>query len=44
MVLPGFNFHQPQIVSEAISLLAGTDNAALIADGTDLLVEMKNEE
>jgi CO/xanthine dehydrogenase FAD-binding subunit len=41
MVLPGFNFHQPQTVSEAISLLAGSNNAALIAGGTDLLVEMK---
>lgn len=41
MVLPGFNFHQPQTVSEAISLLAGSKNAALIAGGTDLLVEMK---
>jgi CO/xanthine dehydrogenase FAD-binding subunit len=41
MVLPGFKFHQPKTVTEAIGLLAGSSNAALIAGGTDLLVEMK---
>lgn len=41
MYLKEFNFHQPQTVNEVIGLLSGSSNTALIAGGTDLLVEMK---
>jgi carbon-monoxide dehydrogenase medium subunit len=41
MYLPDFNFHQPQSVKEATHLLGQKSNAAAMAGGTDLLVEMK---
>lgn len=41
MYLKDFNFHQPGSVKEATALLAERTNAAPVAGGTDLLVEMK---
>ncbi len=41
MYLKDFNFHQPGSVKEATALLAERGNAAPVAGGTDLLVEMK---
>jgi carbon-monoxide dehydrogenase medium subunit len=41
MYLPDFNFHQPLSVKDAIDLLSQKPNAAAMAGGTDLLVEMK---
>jgi len=41
MYLPDFNFHQPMSVKDAIDLLGQKSNAAAMAGGTDLLVEMK---
>lgn len=41
MYLREFNFHQPGSVKEATALLAERSNAATLAGGTDLLVEMK---
>lgn len=41
MYLPGFIFHKPKTLKEAISLLENSPDAALMAGGTDLLVEMK---
>ncbi|MCK9423406.1 MAG: xanthine dehydrogenase family protein subunit M [Bacteroidales bacterium] len=42
MVLPDFGFYQPISVKDAIDLLMQKPNAAAMAGGTDLLVEMKN--
>lgn len=42
MYLPDFGFYQPVTVKDAIDLLAQKPNAAAMAGGTDLLVEMKN--
>jgi aerobic carbon-monoxide dehydrogenase medium subunit len=41
MYLPNFNFHKPDTLQEAMLLLESLDNAAPIAGGTDLLVEIK---
>ncbi len=41
MFLPDFRFHQPVTVQDAVGLLMQKPNAAAIAGGTDLLVEMK---
>ena len=41
MYLPDFNFHQPETVKAALALLGQNPNAAAMAGGTDLLVEMK---
>lgn len=41
MYLPDFNFHQPVTIQDALNLLAQRSNAAPMAGGTDLLVEMK---
>jgi len=41
MYLPEFSFHQPVSVNDAITLLVQKSNAAVMAGGTDLLVEMK---
>jgi aerobic carbon-monoxide dehydrogenase medium subunit len=41
MYIPDFNFHQPTSVKDAIGLLGQSNNAAVMAGGTDLLVEMK---
>ena len=41
MFLPNFSFHQPTTIQEAISLLGKKSDAAAMAGGTDLLVEMK---
>jgi carbon-monoxide dehydrogenase medium subunit len=41
MYLPDFNFYKPGSVNEALSILEKSKNAALMAGGTDLLVEMK---
>lgn len=41
MYLPEFNYHQPSSLKDALAILSGSGNAALMAGGTDLLVEMK---
>jgi len=41
MFLPDFNFYQPTTIQDAISLLNQKSDAAAMAGGTDLLVEMK---
>jgi carbon-monoxide dehydrogenase medium subunit len=41
MYLPDFSFHQPTTTKEAMDLLGQKSNVALMAGGTDLLVEMK---
>ncbi|MFH1296700.1 MAG: xanthine dehydrogenase family protein subunit M [Bacteroidota bacterium] len=41
MYLPDFSFHQPVTVQDAVVLLRQKVNAAAMAGGTDLLVEMK---
>ncbi len=41
MLLPDFNYHKPKSLYEAYKLLDCCSNYALIAGGTDLLVEMK---
>ena len=41
MYLPEFTFYQPATVNEALGMLAKGNNAAAMAGGTDLLVEMK---
>ena len=41
MYLPDFNFHQPVTIQDALNLLVQRPNAAPMAGGTDLLVEMK---
>lgn len=41
MLLPDFNFHKPKSLAEAFRILDSHNNVALMAGGTDLLVEMK---
>ena len=41
MYLKKFKFHRPGSLNEALELLSNTENGALKAGGTDLLVEMK---
>jgi CO/xanthine dehydrogenase FAD-binding subunit len=41
MYLPDFIYHKPTTLQEACKLLESEKNAALIAGGTDILVEMK---
>ncbi|NQV01867.1 MAG: xanthine dehydrogenase family protein subunit M [Bacteroidia bacterium] len=41
MYLPEFSFYQPVTIQDALNLLAKKSNAAPMAGGTDLLVEMK---
>ncbi len=41
MYLPDFNFYKPGSVNEALSIHEKSKNAAFMAGGTDLLVEMK---
>ena len=41
MHLPGFNFHKPSTIVEALDLLEKNAGATLMAGGTDLLVEIK---
>lgn len=41
MYLPDFNFHQPDSIEKALTLLGENPTAAPMAGGTDLLVEMK---
>jgi CO/xanthine dehydrogenase FAD-binding subunit len=41
MYIPDFKYHKPNSLKEACSLLEGSDNAAPLAGGTDLLVEIK---
>lgn len=44
MLLPKFTFHQPADVAEALDVLRRhADEAAVIAGGTDLLVNMKHK-
>ena len=44
MLLPKFAFHQPASVAEALEVLAQYGGeAAVIAGGTDLLVNMKHK-
>lgn len=41
MYLPDFNFHQPETIREVLNLIGERPGAAVMAGGTDLLVEMK---
>ena len=41
MLLPDFKYHRPKTLEEAYGILLSCSNAALIAGGTDLLVEIK---
>lgn len=41
MYIPDFNYHKPHTLKEACSLLEQSENAAPLAGGTDLLVEIK---
>jgi len=41
MYLPDFNFHQPETIREVLTLIGERPGAAVMAGGTDLLVEMK---
>lgn len=41
MYLPDFNYHKPKSMAEACELLVNEKNAAVIAGGTDILVEFK---
>ncbi len=41
MLLPDFNYHKPKTLSDAFKILDSYNNVALMAGGTDLLVEMK---
>jgi 4-hydroxybenzoyl-CoA reductase subunit beta len=40
-VLPAFRLHRPATLDDAISLKAGLENAACIAGGTDLIVNLR---
>ncbi len=42
MILPNFNYHQPSTLIEAYKILDTHNNSALIAGGTDLLVEIQS--
>ena len=41
MYLPDFTYHKPETLQEACKLLESKKNAAAIAGGTDVLVEIK---
>lgn len=41
MYLPDFNYHKPTSLQDALALQNKSENAAFIAGGTDLLVEIK---
>jgi carbon-monoxide dehydrogenase medium subunit len=41
MLLPKFEYHRPQELSEAVELLAAREGARVLAGGTDLLVNLK---
>jgi carbon-monoxide dehydrogenase medium subunit len=41
MYIPDFKYHRPKTIKEASSILLQSSNAAPIAGGTDLLVEIK---
>lgn len=41
MLLPDFNYHKPRTLTDAYKILDTCNNVALMAGGTDLLVEMK---
>ncbi|MFH1321238.1 MAG: xanthine dehydrogenase family protein subunit M [Bacteroidota bacterium] len=41
MYIPDFNYHKPKTLKEACSLLEKSEDAAPIAGGTDILVEIK---
>lgn len=41
MVIPDFKYFRPKSLPEALTLLGQSDDVALIAGGTDLLVEIK---
>lgn len=41
MYISDCNYHRPKTVTETIEILNSSDNAAILAGGTDLLVEIK---
>jgi len=41
MFIPDFNFHKPNSLNEAFHILGKSDDGAILAGGTDLLVEIK---
>ena len=41
MIIPEVKYHKPSTLEEAYEILTVSDNPALIAGGTDILVEMK---
>jgi aerobic carbon-monoxide dehydrogenase medium subunit len=41
MYLPDFNYHKPKSIEEALELINNNPDCALMAGGTDLLVEIK---
>ena len=41
MYLTDFNYHKPETIEEACKILSESNNAALLAGGTDILVELK---
>lgn len=43
MYIADFQYHKPKTLDEAISMLSKIENAAVIAGGTDILVEIKKE-
>ena len=44
MRLPQFHYYRPRDIGEAAQVLAGEDNAMVIAGGTDLLPNMKRRQ
>ena len=44
MRLPQFHYYRPRDVNEAARVLAGEDNAMVVAGGTDLLPNMKRRQ
>lgn len=43
MYIPEFNFHKPNTLEEACKILDNSNNAAFLAGGTDVLVELKKD-
>jgi len=41
MYISNCNYHRPQNIAEAIKIMSTTENSAIIAGGTDLVVEIK---
>ncbi len=41
MYVPEFNYHKPKTLEEACEILSQNKNSALLAGGTDILVELK---